>query len=178
MNATFSILSIMAPLLLLTLGALISEYGGRLAMFMEHIINFSAFLCYTFSLLCGSVVLGVFLSLLISTLSVFFLEQISSRLKANMFLVSLSMNLLFQASSTFLSALIFKTRGVLYSADFSFPAAHAKIITTILCALFSLLLIFILKKTSLGLCLRICGSDSEVFVHREGVLKNTRVFPG
>jgi len=162
MNAAFSILSIMAPLLLLTLGALVSEYGGRLAMFMEHIINFSAFLCYTFSLLTGSVVSGVFLSLIVSTLSVFFLEQISSRLKANMFLVSLSMNLLFQASSTFLSVLIFKTRGVLYSADFSFPAVHAKIITTIFCILFSLLLIFILKKTSLGLCLRICGSDSEV----------------
>ena len=68
MNAAFSILSIMAPLLLLTLGALISEYGGRLAMFMEHIINFSAFLCYTFSLLTGSVVLGVFLSMLIQIL--------------------------------------------------------------------------------------------------------------
>lgn len=162
MNAAFSILSIMAPLLLLTLGALVSEYGGRLAMFMEHIINFSAFLCYTFSLLCGSVVLGVFLSMLISTLSVFLLERISSRLKANMFLVSLSMNLLFQASSTFLSVLIFKTRGVLYSSDFSFSVTSAKIITSIFCIAFSLLIIFMLKKTSLGLCLRICGSDSEV----------------
>ena len=162
MNVAIAIVNIAAPLLVVTLGALISEYAGRMAMFLEYMINLGAFLCYALTVGTGNAVLAVLLTLILCMLLVLALEKTASRFNANMFLVSLSMNLLFQASSTFLSVLIFKTRGVLYSSDFSFSVTSAKIITSIFCIAFSLLIIFMLKKTSLGLCLRICGSDSEV----------------
>lgn len=161
-----SIFYIAAPLLLITLGALVSEYAGRLAMFMEHIINLGAFFCYAFTLATGNLALGTLLSVAVCTLSVLALERTASRAGANMFLVSLAMNLLFAALTTFFSAQIFKTRGVLYSADFRYSATSMRLVTSVICYVLSAAIIVFLRRTTAGLALRVTGSDSDMLTAR------------
>lgn len=157
-----SILMIAAPLLLLTLGALTSEYAGRLAMFLEHVINLGAFLCYALTLATGSAVFGTLLSVVLCSLAVCALERTAARLGANMFLVSLAMNLLFAALVTLLSALIFGTRGVLSSAAFRYSATAMRRTTSLVCYALVALLIGFMRGTTAGLALRVTGSASDV----------------
>ena len=168
MNVLLNILNIASPLLLITMGALVSEYAGRMALFLDGIINLGAFLCYLFVVLTGNVWAGCTLSVLSCMLLVFLLERISSTLKANLFLSSLAMNLLFTSTVSLISAAVFNTRGVLYSADFKFVSSVMKGWTSLFCYGFSILLILILKFTVPGLKLRICGSDSDV-LEAEGI---------
>ena len=70
MSTIISILNIASPLLLITLGALVSEYTGRLAMFMESIINTGAFLCYAFTVFTHSAFTGSILSVSVCMLFV------------------------------------------------------------------------------------------------------------
>ena len=162
MNAFISVIHIAAPLLVVTLGALISEYAGRMAMFLEYMINLGAFLCYAFTLATGNAVLAVLLTLLVCTLLVFALEKTASRFGANMFLVSLALNMLFGASVSLLSSVLFATRGVLYGPAFQFYPAAARTVTSIACYAVSLLQIAFLLLTRPGLALRITGSDADM----------------
>ena len=165
-SVILSIFAIAAPLLLITLGALASEYAGRLAMFMEHVINLGAFFCYAFTLATGSLVAGMLLSVTLCTLCVVALEKTAARAQANMFLVSLAMNLLFAALTTFFSALAFKTRGVLYSDSFRFDASATRLCTSLVCYALAAVLIFFLHGTTAGLALRVTGSDSDMLTAR------------
>lgn len=157
-----SILMIAAPLLLLTLGALISEYAGRLAMFLEHVINLGAFLCYALTLATGNAVLGTLLSVALCSLVVCTLERTAAHFGANMFLASLAMNLLFASLVTLLSALAFGTRGVLSSETFRYSAATMRLVTSLVCYVLCALLIGFVRGTTAGLILRVTGSDSDV----------------
>ncbi len=162
MNFTLSIILTAVPLLLITLGALISEYAGRLAMFMEAVINLGAFFCFVFSVKLNSIILGIILSVMICTLIVFLLDLISTKLNASVFLISIAINLLLSAMTSFLSARIFGTRGVLYDQNFIFTQGNAKIISAIFCGIASFGILFMLYFTRTGLKIRITGSDSDV----------------
>lgn len=162
MNAFLSVINIAAPLLIVTLGALISEYAGRMAMFLEYMINLGAFLCYALTVATGNAVLAVLLTLSVCMLVVLALEKTASRFNANMFLVSLAMNMLFGASVSLLSSVLFGTRGVLYGPAFKFDPAAARTVTSIACYALSLLQVAFLLLTRPGLALRITGSDADM----------------
>ena len=162
MNPIISIMHIAAPLLLVTMGALISEYAGRMAMFLECIINIGAFFCYAFTIATGNPVFGAFLSVFTCTVMVIVCERTASHYKANMFLTSLAMNMLFAALATFFSAMFFGTRGVLYGTGFLFNAKTTRLCTTIICYTLSFLQLAMLRFTTLGLTLRVTGSDAEM----------------
>ncbi|MBQ5491176.1 MAG: ABC transporter permease [Treponema sp.] len=164
MNSILSIIAIVCPLLLLTAGALISEYAGRMALFLDGTINLAAFLCYALTVTTGSVVLSSFLSCLITVTLTFCLERIASKNNANMFLVSLAINLLFSALVSLLSSILFGTRGVLYSSAFAFNAPVTRTVTSLICALFSAGLLLFLSLTRQGLRMRITGSSPEVLI--------------
>ena len=166
MNLSLSIIHIAAPLLLVTMGALISEYAGRMAMFLECMINLGAFFCYACTLWTGNLVAGMALSVLICTVIVIVIERIASHFKANMFLISLAMNMFFAAIATLLSAVLYGTRGVLYHELFRFNATIVRPITTVICYALVFIQIFMLKETTTGLALRITGSDSDVLEAR------------
>lgn len=83
MNGALSVMHIAAPLLLVTLGGLISEYAGRMAMFLECMINLGAFCCYAFTRWTGNLVAGIVLSVAACTLLVCAIERIAARHKAN-----------------------------------------------------------------------------------------------
>lgn len=169
MNIVYSLFVIAAPLLLLTFGALMSEYAGRLAMFLECIINLAAFFCYAFTCFTKSAVWGTVFSVCVCTALVMGLERLATKMHANMFLISLAMNLLFAALASFFSVLLFKTRGVLTSPLFSFNARFVRIVTALLCYAIFALEFFFLKNTRQGLSLRITGSDPEV-LSSQGIL--------
>lgn len=162
MNPIISIIHIAAPLLLVTMGALISEYAGRMAMFLECMINIGAFFCYSFTILTGNLIAGIILSTLCCTIMVVIFERIASHFNANMFLISLAMNMLFASLATFFSATFFGTRGVLYSEDFLFNPKTVRLCTTVLCYLLSFAQIAMLHFTTLGLTLRVTGSDPDM----------------
>ena len=166
MSIVLAIFNIAAPLLLITMGALISEYAGRLAMFLEHIINLGAFFCYAFTLATGNLALGMALSVTVCVMIVTLLEKTASRFNANMFLISLAMNLLFASCVTFFSVLAFKTRGVLSSHLIDYSASKMKIITSLLCYLFVILQLFLVRRTGTGLILRVTGSNADVLAAR------------
>lgn len=161
-----SILSIAAPLLLITTGALISEYAGRLAMFLEHCINLGAFLCYAFTLATGNLALGMVLSVAVCMMTVAALEKTASHFGANMFLVSLAMNLLFASLTSLLAAVFFNNRGVLTSELFHYDAPFMRLATSLIAYAVVLALITMLKSTTTGLALRVTGSSSDVLLSR------------
>ncbi|HBG65149.1 MAG TPA: ABC transporter permease [Treponema sp.] len=162
MTTAISVLHAAAPLLLVTMGALISEYAGRMAMFLECMINLGAFCCYAFTSLTGNAAAGCALAVLTCTAATVLLERVASRCKANMFLISLALNMLFAAAATFFSATLFGTRGVLYGEQFLFDARSARTATSTVCLIFSAAQLALLRCTGTGLRLRISGSDPDV----------------
>lgn len=166
MTTVFQIILTAAPLLLITAGALTSEYAGRMACFLDGIINLGAFCCFAFTLLTKNVILGTVLAVLTCTIVTLLLERLAAHFNANMFLAALAMNLLFSASCTLFSSWFFGTRSVLASELFSFNAAHAQLITAIVCYASAIGIFLMLRFTKTGLALRITGSDAGVLEAR------------
>ena len=63
-----ALLSYACPLILCSLGALFTEYAGCLALFLDGLVSFSAFLFYTFTAATGSALTGALLACLTSVL--------------------------------------------------------------------------------------------------------------
>lgn len=150
------------PLLLVTTGALASEYAGRMACFLDGIINLGAFLCFTFTVLTGNAFAGSVLSVLCCCFIVFILEKLIVHVKADIFLCSLAMNIFFTALTSFLSYIFFNTRSVLNSPLFEYSTAATRPVTAIFCAIITAVILYCLYFTKHGLCIRISGSDSDV----------------
>ena len=165
-NAVFNIALLSAPLLLASFGALTSEYSGRMAVFLDGIINLSAFFCYAFSVLTGSFIAGVFLSVFCCMLIIFVSIRAVESLHANPFLASLGLNLFTGALASVISVALFGTRGVLTSPLFSFPAASARLWTGVVALVFTAAGFAFLYGTKYGLYIRITGKDADVLVSR------------
>lgn len=150
------------PLILASTGALFSEYAGVLAVFMDGVINFSSFLTFTFYAGTGNIIVSIFLSLLVCLFVIGFFGWVTEKTKINPFLSATAINLLLSSLTTFFSSVIFNTRGVLVSPDFSFDYGTVKWVWLILTVVFSVLTMLFLFKTPHGLYLRITGSDAPV----------------
>ena len=61
------ILASASALLLIAVGALYSEYAGRLALFLDAAINLSAFLFFTFFSVTGNAVFAFCLAVFVSS---------------------------------------------------------------------------------------------------------------
>ncbi len=150
------------PLILASTGALFSEYAGILAVFMDGVINFSAFLVFAFFAFTGNLFVSVILSLLVCVLLTCVFAWITEKTKINPFLSATAMNLIFSSMTSLFSSIWFGTRGVLTSPDFVFDYVTVKWCGLPLSFLFFVLAVFFLFKTPHGLYLRITGSDSDV----------------
>lgn len=161
-----NIIVMASPLLIVTVGALVSEYAGRMALFLDGAINLGAFLCFMFTVKTSSPILGMLLAVIICAvifaLSSMFVESIN----ANPFIASLALNLLSSSSVSLLSSLVFGTRGVLTSENFSFVPANARVWTTIVSLIATVAIAAFLKYTKCGLYIRITGSDEDVLKSR------------
>lgn len=162
MNFILLIVYSIFPLLLITVGALCSEYADRMACFLDGIINLGAFLCFAFSVLTKNTLIGCILSIFVCTFTVYILEKLIIHLNADIFLCSLAMNILFTALCSLLSSVFFNTRNVLSSSLFSFNPVIMRPVTAVICMIVTCSIIYFLYFTKDGLCLRVSGSDSNV----------------
>ena len=167
-----ALLSYSGPLILCSLGALFTEYAGCLALFLEGLVSFSAFLFYTFTVITGSALTGALLSCLAVILLTLGFSALIEVGKANRFIAAIAMNLLFAALSSCLSWAVFGTRGVLTGVQaaaegaaidlFKFSAEGARAASVIVTAIFVALAVIFLRYSRHGLYIRVAGSDADV----------------
>ncbi len=178
-----ALLSYACPLILCSLGALFSEFAGCLALFLDGLVSFSAFLFYTFTVTTGSAVFGAVLACLSAILITLGFSAVVERGGANRFIAAIAMNLLFGALTSCLSSVIFGTRGVLAAtvsaansaaasvsaassanttALFKFSANTARATAVAITAVLVAISVLFLKYSRHGLYIRIAGSDADV----------------
>lgn len=162
MNALYGIISLSAPLLLASAGALISEHSGCMALFLDGIINLAAFLCFAGTLLFHSAAAGIVFSVCSCTIFIFTAAVLVEKLRANRFLAALALNILTAALASVFSAIFFHTRGVLTNPFFVFPAAKIRLETTVMAFLLCAAGCLMLRYSRIGLYIRISGSDANV----------------
>ncbi|MCR4578812.1 MAG: ABC transporter permease [Treponema sp.] len=160
----FDMASYSVPLLLASMGALFSEYAGVLALFLDGLISFSAFLTFAFTTATGSAPLGILLSSLSSLLITFAFAFLIERFRANQFIAAMGLNLLFSALTSMFSFIFFGTRGVLTSEKFIFQPQSVKLAALISAIILISAAVLFLAKSRPGLYIRITGSDSAVLL--------------
>ena len=160
----FNILSFSCPLILCSAGALFSEYIGSLALFLEGLISFSAFLNYTFTITTHSAFFGVILTCLTCVILITVFSLFIEKFNANKFIAGIALNLFFSALPSCLSSLLFGNRGVLTSQYFNFSLFQVRIFSIIFTVLVLLIAFTFLYKSRYGLYLRITGTDSDVLL--------------
>ncbi len=153
-------------LFLIAAGALYSEYAGRLALFLDAVINLSAFLFFTLFSITGSTIFAFFAAVVISSMIVYASALIIEYLKADPFVAAIALSLIIEGTITAISVNIFGTRGVLISEKFIFPRADVRLTAAVVCAALSAFLIIFLKTSVKGLYFRIAGTDSAVLEAR------------
>lgn len=153
-------------LFLIAAGALYSEYAGRLALFLDAVINLSAFLFFTLFSVTGNMIFAFFAAVIISSMIVYASALIIEFLKADPFVAAIALSLIIEGTITAISVNIFGTRGVLTSENFMFPRADVRLTAAVVCAALSALLIIFLKTSVKGLYFRIAGTDSAVLEAR------------
>lgn len=169
-----SIFILATPLLIASLGALFTEYTGSLAIFIDGVINLSAFLCFSISVITGNVFLGFFSALFFCVLAIFILHLFTVKSKANPFLTGLSFNLLATGLTSSLSSAWFGTKGVLTENLGTVPVFtdNSLFFSNFLLSLFTWILLpciwFFLYKTKCGTYMRITGKSKAV-LHSRGI---------
>ena len=153
-------------LFLIAAGALYSAYAGRLALFLDAVINLSAFLFFTLASATGNTIFAFFAAVVISSMIVYASALIIEFLKADPFVAAIALSLIIEGTITAISVNIFETRGVLTSEKFIFPRADVRLTAVVVCAALSALLIIFLKTSVKGLYFRIAGTDSAVLEAR------------
>lgn len=170
-----NLLSFACPLILASFGALFSEYAGCLALFLEGLISFSAFLHYAFTLWTHSALLASLLTCICSVGLVLGFSFLTERFKTNKFISAIALNLFFSALPSFLSYVIFGSRGVLTSKLYKFSPLYSKSFTLILSLILITAALFFLLKSRYGLYIRITGSDAQVLQAKGVSPSNCRI---
>lgn len=159
-----------APLVLLGTSALITEYTGTLAIFIDGIINLGAFLCIAFSILTNSTILGAFLSITICAVFIFLCGLFTVYFKASPFLTGLGINFLTTGIISYFSQQVFNTTSVVSEPVKNVFTSLSLTISRIPLSLFawaiSILILFIIHKTTWGKHIRITGSNPELLEAR------------
>jgi simple sugar transport system permease protein len=170
-DAVPTILSMTGPLLFATLGALVSEHAGVLAVFMDGAITLSGFICIAVTALTGSAIAGAFAATAMTVLLLALVAIFNEKTRANPFITGLAVNLLAAGLTSWLSVLLFGTRGVVALPVRAlspgmmqhFPVAA---ITTALPFLAAITVALVLRHTTFGLNLRAAGPSPDVLSAR------------
>lgn len=162
MTSLLSALAYSCPLILCSLGALFTEYAGCLALFMDGLVSFAAFLNYAFTLASGSAIIGTAGSCLTSLLLVLAVSAVVEKFRANRFIAAIALNLFFGALTSCLSWAIFGTRGVLAGDVYHLSLGATRAATVCVTALFVAMAVLFLGHSRQGLYLRVAGSYADV----------------
>lgn len=154
------------PLLFATLGALISERAGVLAVFMDGAITLSGFIAIAVTMATGNPLSGFITSAILTTGLLMVLAWFTEHTRANPFLVGLSVNFLASGITSWLSSHLFGTRGVIALAD---SGVHWRIpgILSVAAALFVTIIVWwTLTHTLFGLRLSASGPAPQILTVR------------
>jgi simple sugar transport system permease protein len=110
-----------APILLASLGALLTELGGVLGVFIEGFMVLGSFFAWIIAGWTGSVFLGSAISALASGAAGCLLARFVHKTKANPFIAGLALNLATVGVTESLSTVWFGTKGVLRSPGLHIP---------------------------------------------------------
>jgi len=171
-----AILTMAAPLLFATLGALVSEYAGVLAVFMDGAITLAAFACIAVTSVTGSALAGFFAAVGATVFLLYLIARFNEATGANPFITGLSVNLLANGLTSWLSSLLFGTRGVIALSSSVTLIAFPRGTAAIAALAATLVLAFILNFTRFGLNLRITGSAPDVLASRGISASKYRIF--
>ena len=116
MNIILHTLQNSLPLILAATGALISEYAGVTAVFLDGIINLSAFLSFVFIIMLKNVPAAFFLTLLCSVLFMTLIALYTEKSRSNPFINGIAVNLAASGIISIASTSLFKTKGVVSPA--------------------------------------------------------------
>lgn len=163
-DAIAAIVFMSAPLLLATLGALVTERAGVLAVFMDGAITLSGFVCVAVTGATGSPAAGFCAAALSTVLLLLLVALFNEATGANPFITGLAVNLLASGLTSWMSVVIFRTRGVVALPQ-AIPGAGVGLATLFAFAS-ALILAFVFHWTPFGLNLRITGSDPAVLSAR------------
>lgn len=169
------IFSFSCPLILCSFAALFSEYAGCLALFLEGLVTFSAWMNFAFTVWTGSPVAGFILTVFSAVLIIFLFSLVIEKLHAHKFIAGTAINLLFASLTTCFSSVFFGTRGVLTSPLYHYNVNNTKIFTIIFTTVLIITAVVFLSKARWGLYLRITGSDDEVLVAKGVNTSITRI---
>ena len=156
------VLVIASPCLLVAFGALVSEYAGVMAIFLEGCINMGAFFCFAFSALTGSVAFGIAGSCAVCMAYVFGAWLFVQKAKADIYLVGAGLNILSAGIIPVFSKLWFGTSGVVAAGIIEPSAFFVRGGSTLMCLAFASCFVFAMLKTPWGLAMRICGTQKDV----------------
>lgn len=189
-SATFaaSILRVTTPILFATLGAVVSDLAGVTNIALEGMMLVSAFTGVVISALSGSAIVGLIAGMASSALMGLVLGYFHLKLRTDIILAGIAMNLLASGGTIFMLYVIAHDRGVSSSlASKVLPDVQIPILSSIpvlgailgkqnLLTYFSLLAVaavyFLLYRTSFGLRLRAVGENPDaadsvgISVHR------------
>jgi len=110
-----------APLMMASLGALLSDLSGALAVFIEGFMVIGSFFSWIFAGWTGSVFFGTLLSAALAALVGWALARFVRLSGANPFIAGLALNLAASGITTSLSAVWFGTKGVLQNPAIKIP---------------------------------------------------------
>lgn len=172
MNALHYIFVSAAPLMLISIGVLVSEYAGVTAVFADGIINLTAFLFFAFAVFTEHLVVSAALSVASAVLIMHALSLFVHKTHSNPFLAGLSVNLFAAGFSSLLSYLWFGTRGI--AAEYvtgtgvfsDVSVGFSRLPAAVFAWIFSAAIAFILYKTVWGMRIRITGESPEVLAAR------------
>lgn len=156
-----NVLRVSVPLLLVSLGALVSEYAGVTAIFLEGAVNFSAFLFLLFLTYTKAVLPASLLSICFTCIPVFLLALFSQKRRADIFLLGLAFNLFSGGIISILSSFFFGTNGVVECPPVFSSSAFFQNGSSLLIWFLAIVLVIFFEITPLGFKIRFTGTDPE-----------------
>ncbi len=173
----FNGVEIMTPILLAALGGLFAEMAGVLNIALEGLILIGAFTGILVAAATGNLAVGMLAAAVAGGVLAGLLAWVTSRLKANIFIAGLAVNLLAAGMIPFLSTWMFGTKGVLRFPDLPrmprlLVGVHTGLpllddllfghsVTVYLAWLTAVIAAVLLYRTPFGLRLRATGARAE-----------------
>ena len=155
----------LALLLPLSFAALISEYAGVLAVFLEGLVNLSSFLFFFFSIVFGNLYVAFAFTFLCSGIFVFASSFCVAKLKLNPFIAGLGINLVISGVISLLSESVFGTKSLVTEVVTGTSIFTSSVIKSgLFFWIFAVLLclVLFLKFTKAGRILKVSGREKDV----------------
>lgn len=158
----------LALLLPLSFAALVSEYAGVLAVFLEGLVNLSSFLFFFFSVAFGNLYAAFAFTFLCSGIFVFASSVCVAKLKLNPFIAGLGINLVISGVISLLSESVFGTKSLVTEVVTGTSFFTSSVIKSWQTGLFFwifavlLCLVLFLKFTKAGRILKVSGREKDV----------------